>query len=100
MPAPGDTLGRPRRFAPRPQKPADKESVTRRGPWNRRFRDETILGARRNRPETKRRLSTLDISRCGLGLRTSFMVELTALVIAIFSAGIFAAHVFDAFHAQ
>src|ERR1700757_4582631 len=100
MPSPGDTLGRPRRFAPRRQKPADKESVTCSGRGNRPFGDETIFGARRNHPETKRPLSTLNVSRCGLGLRTSFMVELTALVIGIFSVGIFAAHAIDAFHAQ
>jgi hypothetical protein len=96
----GDTLELSRGFAPRSQSTRNKESVTSQGAVEPAFRHETIFGRRRNHPETKRRLWTLEISKCGLGLRTSFMVELAALVIGLFSVGIFAAHAFDAFHAQ
>jgi hypothetical protein len=77
----------------------DKQSVT----WSDvepERRDETIFWQRRNHSETNRRLSTLITSRCGLGMRTSFMVELVAILIGVFAAGIFAAHAIDAYHAQ
>jgi hypothetical protein len=63
------------------------------------FRDETIFRTRRNHPETKQRLWTF-IRLCGLCVRMSFMVELAAILIGLFSVGIFAAHAIDAFHAR
>ena len=37
---------------------------------------------------------------CGLGVRVSAMVEVAAILIGIFSVGIFLAHAVDAYHAQ
>jgi hypothetical protein len=41
-----------------------------------------------------------NVISCGLGARTSAMVELAAVVMGLISAGIFVAHAVDAYQAR
>jgi hypothetical protein len=61
--------------------------------------DETIFTNQRNLPETDGRVSSLRV-RTGIGVRTSSMVEAAAALLALFSAGIFVAHMVEAYHAR
>jgi hypothetical protein len=62
--------------------------------------DETIFGMRRNHPETGELLPRLCVVSVGWASGTATMIEIAAILIGVFSAGIFLAHAVDAYHAQ